>query len=246
MVTIKYRQRFNKDSFEAQAWQTNKLVCGIDEVGRGCLAGPVVTAAVILFPGSKSRLVKDSKLLDVDQLQAAYRWIIKHSWYSFGIASHRTIDALNIYYATLKAMKKSVFQLFTHCPEKPSTILVDAMPLDLQNTPYKDIAVYHFPFGESKSSSIAAASIVAKVTRDALMRNMHAVFPQYHLAQHKGYSTQLHQDAVQAHGRTIIHRMRFLENKEFAKQMALAEQQLSFLDNTDFENTGSQVSEISD
>lgn len=228
MVTIAYKQRFNKNYFEAQAWQENRLICGIDEVGRGCLAGPVVTAAVILFPHKNSRLVKDSKLLKQEELQAAYRWLIKNCWYSWGIISSRGVDIHNIYQATLKAMKRAVMQLFAYCPTKPDKILIDAMPLSLHDTPYNEIDVIHFPFGERKSSSIAAASIIAKVKRDELMHTMDPLFPQYQLGKHKGYSTKLHQEAVRIHGRSIIHRMKFLENQEFETQMQ--EQQPNFLE----------------
>lgn len=217
MVTIKYKERFKKDDFERAEWHENRLVCGIDEVGRGCLAGPVVVAAAILFPNKKSSLIKDSKLLDTEELQKAYNWLARNSWHSVAIVNHRDIDIYNIYYATLRAMKRAAIQLFSHCPQKPSTILVDAMPLNLAKTAYEEINVYHFPFGESKSSSIAAASIIAKVKRDELMRRMSSSFPQYHFARHKGYCTKLHQQAVSAHGRSIIHRLRFLENKSFAQ-----------------------------
>ncbi len=217
MVTIKYKERFKKDHFERGEWQENRLVCGIDEVGRGCLAGPVVVAAAILFPNKKSSLIKDSKLLDAEQLQKAYKWLLRNSWHSVALVNHRDIDIYNIYYATLRAMKRATMQLFSNCPEKPSIILVDAMPLNLAKTSYEQIPLYHFPFGESKSSSIAAASILAKVKRDELMRRMSTSFPQYHFARHKGYCTKLHQEAVSKHGRSIIHRLRFLENKPFAQ-----------------------------
>lgn len=223
MVTIKHRESFKKDYFETTAWQEGTLICGVDEVGRGCLAGPVVTAAVILFPHKKSRIIKDSKLLDAKELQVAYSWIVQNGWFSVGIFNHRTINDHNIYQATLKAMRRALLQLFAHCPQLPSKILIDAMPVSLAATPYESIDILHFPFGEQKSTSIAAASIVAKVTRDQLMRTLHRSFPVYHFAKHKGYSTKLHQTAIKAHGPSVLHRELFIKDKKW-----LQAQQMSF------------------
>lgn len=213
MATIKYKERFNKNFFEQTSWAQNQVICGIDEVGRGCLAGPVVTAAAILKPHKKSPLLKDSKLLDQEGLKKGYKWAIKYSWYAWSIVSHRDIDHYNIYYATLRAMKRNLMQLLATCPIKPNQILIDTMPLSLEKTAYADIDVVHFPFGERKSSSIAAASIIAKVTRDEIMRRMDRSFPVYQFAKHKGYSTKIHQDAIKAHGHSLVHRMRFLGPK---------------------------------
>jgi ribonuclease HII len=201
-----------KDFYEKEAWNANQLVCGIDEVGRGCLAGPLVTAAVILHSQKTSRLIKDSKLLTHEERVKAYAWIIKNSWYSTGIVSHTLIDTHNIYQATLIAMKRAVMQLMAICPHKPTTILVDAMPLKLYWTSYEHITIHHFPQGERKSSSIAAASIIAKVQRDALMGIFDPLFPGYNLAEHKGYATNTHCKVVRHEGRSIIHRLSFLNN----------------------------------
>lgn len=213
MSTIKYRPRFKKNTFEQEAWQNNQLVCGIDEVGRGCLAGPVVCAAAILFEQVNHPLLKDSKLLNIQELEKAYRWLIPRCWFSYGIISNRAIDMHNIYYATLRVMKRSLMQLFTHCPQLPSTILVDAMPVSLANTSFEHINVYYFAQGERKSSSIAAASIIAKVTRDRLMIHFDRLFPAYKLATHKGYSTKMHRKMVCENGPSLIHRTQFVSNK---------------------------------
>ena len=157
---------FNKNHYENAAWDVQSVVCGIDEVGRGCLAGPLVAAAVILPIGKNSRLIKDSKLMEAPDREKAAKWIRKHCIYAIGIVHNRLIDQHNIYQADLIAMKKALVNLLAICPQVPSTILVDAMPLQLSDTNFKDIPVHYFPFGESKSSSIAAASIIAKVTRD--------------------------------------------------------------------------------
>ncbi len=201
-----------KNAFEHEAWARQKLICGIDEVGRGCLAGPLVTAAAILHPGKNSRLIKDSKLLTEPERLKAYDWLIKNSWHGIGIVHHRLIDQHNIWHATLIAMKKALVHALATTPTRPECILVDAMPLNLSDTSYHDIPVRHFYKGESKSSSIAAASIIAKVTRDAMMTRLEPLFPGYHLAQHKGYSTPLHKTCVQEKSPSIIHRQSFLTN----------------------------------
>ena len=210
MATLRYRLQFNKNTFETQAWAQNQLVCGIDEVGRGCLAGPVVVSAVILHPYAMSRLVKDSKALDALQRQKAYSWIIKNSWYSVAIVHNRTIDKVNIYQATLIAMRRAALQLGAIAPQNPHIFLVDAMPLLLANTQYHNNSVYYFPFGETKSISIAAASIVAKVSRDALMKRMDRYIPGYSFGKHKGYATPLHQESIKQVGPSLIHRVSFL------------------------------------
>ena len=213
MVKKRQTVNFKKNFFENAAWKQKSVVVGIDEVGRGCLAGPLVTAAVILPPFRATyRLLKDSKQLDLSERILAYKWINKHCWYGVGIVHNRLIDQHNIWQATLIAMKKALIHLLAISPYKqqPSGILVDAMPLELLDTSYKDIPVHYFPKGEQKSSSIAAASIVAKVTRDHLMQQFDAIFPSYKLGQHKGYSTKIHKNVVKEQGHSIIHRMSFL------------------------------------
>jgi ribonuclease HII len=204
------RQSFNKNYFEHAAWQENQYICGIDEVGRGPLAGPLVTAAVILPIGKTSALLKDSKLTNEQERIKAFAWINKHCWYATGIVHHRIIDHYNIWHATLIAMKKALINLLAIAP-RPSAIVVDAMPLNLKNTQYDTIPLHYFPFGESKSSSIAAASIVAKLCRDDIMRRMDPLFPGYQFASHKGYRTPVHKKAVEWGNKpTIIHRLSFI------------------------------------
>lgn len=212
---IKSKIRFKKNYFENEAWANAQVVCGLDEVGRGCLAGPLVTAAVILPQGKTHRLLKDSKLMTPEERLKAFGWIQKNCWYSTGIVHHRIIDDRNIWHATLIAMKKALVHLLAIAPHKPQAIIIDAMPLNLFDTDYKDIPVHHFPFGEKRSNSIAAASIVAKVTRDAMMRELDLVFPGYFLGQHKGYSTELHKKIIKEKDqKLIIHRESFLKYLE--------------------------------
>ena len=210
MSTLKYTEKFNKNSFEKRLWAENKTLCGVDEVGRGCLAGPVMVGAVILHPGKNHKLLKDSKLMLAAEREKAYSWIIKNSWHSVALVDHRIVDSHNIYQATLIAMRRAIMQLFNTCPLKAELILVDAMPLSLKHSSFETIDVYHFPFGEKKSSSIAAASIVAKVTRDRLMKQLDSVFTHYDLSNNKGYATPTHKKGVREHSYSIIHRLNFL------------------------------------
>ena len=203
-----------KYSFEKDAWGQKKMICGIDEVGRGCLAGPIVAAAIVLKNFRGSRSLKDSKLLSAVQLLRGYAWIEKNAWIGVGIINNDIIDRCNIYQATLHAMSKAITNLLVAAPESPAAILIDAMPLKLDHTAYQAIPVHYFPHGERYSISIAAASIIAKVTRDNLMKKFDEVFPGYHFGQHKGYGTRLHQNAIKKHGRTIIHRASFLSTSE--------------------------------
>lgn len=207
----KKRPFIKKNSYEQQAWQINEVVCGIDEVGRGCLSGPLVTAAVILPPNSSYRLLKDSKLMTVQEREQADRWIRRNCWYAYGVVHHRLIDKHNIWHATLIAMRKAVMNLLAITPQRPSSILVDAMPLTLANSCYQDIPIAHFPFGEKRSSSIAAASIIAKVKRDAMMQYMDKAFPHYGWYANKGYGTTQHKEAIAIHNRVIIHRTTYLQ-----------------------------------
>ena len=193
-------------------WQKNQLVCGIDEVGRGCLAGPIVTAAVILSPHAINEKIKDSKLLNSIQLENIFKWIIENSSYSIGISNARIIDQKNIYVTTQLTMKKAAIHLLQSTPQQPHAIFIDAMPLSLENTPYHAIPIESWVKGESISASIAAASIVAKVTRDMILQKMHLSFPTFGLHSHKGYGTATHIAALKEHSASIIHRKTFIKN----------------------------------
>ena len=234
------RERFNKNYFEEVAWSQNQVICGLDEVGRGCLAGPVVTAAVILPIGKTHRLLKDSKIMSSAERIQAYAWIKKNCWYATGIVHHRLVDDKNVYHATLVAMKKALVHLMATAPQKPVQIITDAMPLNLFDTAYKDIPVHYFPFGERRSSSIAAASIVAKVTRDAMMQRMDTIFPGYLLASHKGYSTPPHKRIIQkGKQHLIIHRDSFLQRLNAQPEQGIDQEQQTLL----FETNSSTAEE---
>jgi len=176
------------------------VIAGVDEVGRGALFGPVVAAAVILPPDTRIRGLRDSKqLLREDRERLAS--IVERKALAIAIAEVdvETIDRVNIYQATRIAMVAAVGKL-THAPDH---LLIDAMRLDLT------CAQTSIIYGDSLSISIAAASVIAKVYRDARMREFDKDFPQYGLASHKGYSTPQHLAALDKHGPCPLHRKSF-------------------------------------
>ncbi len=201
----------NLYELESDFWQKNKLICGVDEVGRGCLAGPIVTVAAILKPHAINKNIKDSKLLSSLQLENIFKWLIENSSYAIGISNPRIIDKKNIYTATQITMKKALFHLLSSREAAPNLILIDAMPLSLENSCYDTIPIESWIKGESKSASIAAASIIAKVTRDMIMKKMHLSFPAYGLYNHKGYGTPTHIAALKQQQASIIHRKTFIK-----------------------------------
>lgn len=173
-------------------------IAGTDEVGRGPLAGPVVAAAVILDPLYKIEGLDDSKKLSEKRLRALNKEIIMHAIsYSFTYIFPDEIDRINIYQASKKAMIISVQKLSV----KADFILSDAMPLDEQNVPFESIIK-----GDSKSASIAAASIIAKVERDNYMIKMGEKYPNYGFEKHKGYPTKVHKEALKKYGILDFHR----------------------------------------
>ncbi|MCB9493185.1 MAG: ribonuclease HII [Epsilonproteobacteria bacterium] len=209
------QSKITANYFEHDAWKNNAYVCGLDEVGRGCLAGPVVVGAAILPVNTTSNLLKDSKVLDGKKREEAFVWINKHCLWTTVSLDHHIIDHLNIYQATLRAMKQATVQLMAQlpfCKDRLKYIVTDAMPLKLpQVFMHEKLELHHFTNGEKYSTSIAAASIVAKVTRDRLMERMDKHFPQFGFASHKGYATKKHLASINTHGPLIIHRKSFLK-----------------------------------
>ncbi len=180
-------------------------ICGVDEAGRGPLAGPVVAAAVILKPGVTLNHVNDSKQLSEKQLTKALEQVKEHALaIKVVFGSVEDIDRINIYRATKEAMVAAIEGLDI----QPDFILTDAMPI----AEYKNLE--SIIKGDQKSISIAAASIVAKTTRDAYMKNMHTLFPNYGFDQHKGYPTKKHVEALMTFGPTPIHRKSFKPVKD--------------------------------
>jgi len=198
--------------FERDAWKTNHYVCGIDEVGRGCLAGPLITAAAILPIHTSHPLLKDSKVLSSLQRTKAATFIKSSCWVATAIVDHRDIDEHNVYKATRYAMKKAFLHLLATLPFSSHHIkhvVVDAVPLFLEKILLESTHVHTITKAESCSPSVAAASIVAKVTRDNLMQKIGSFFPAYHFESHKGYGTSTHTQAIKNHNISIIHRRSF-------------------------------------
>lgn len=211
VLIVRQTGNISKNSFERSAWQEGSRIVGLDEVGRGCFAGPVVAAAVILPIHKSPAMLKDSKIMTAQERDKAFQWIKKHCIYGIGIVHHRTIDQKNIWQATLIAMKKALMHALHGVSFCPSIIITDAMPLNLSDTYFHDIPVHYFCQGESKSSSIAAASILAKVTRDSMMSFYDQAVPGYDLISNKGYGTARHRKALETHNHSLLHRRKFVQ-----------------------------------
>lgn len=188
----KYERNLNKKGI--------KLICGVDEVGRGPLIGPVVTAAVILPVNYKLEGLTDSKKLSEKRREEFYK-IIKHDAIAIGIGvvSEKIIDEVNIYEATKIAMKDAINNLEV----KPEHVLIDAMKLDI------DIPSTSIIKGDLFSISISAASVIAKVTRDHMMDEIDMEYPMYDIKNNKGYGTKKHLEAIKKYGITKYHRLSF-------------------------------------
>ena len=180
-----------------------KIICGVDEAGRGPLAGPVCAAAVILPPGIEIPGLNDSKKL-TDKRRRELFPIIKETAlaYGIGLASHEEIDEINILQATFLAMERAISQLKV----RPDMVLIDGNRAKDFGLPVK--TVIH---GDSLSASIAAASVLAKVTRDDIMDDLASSYPEYGFQIHKGYGTKAHYEALRTYGHCENHRKTFLK-----------------------------------
>ena len=184
-----YERQGRRDGFH--------LIAGVDEVGRGALFGPVLAAAVILDPATRIRGIRDSKLLPAHQRERLSDQIRRRALaWSIASVNAGEIDRINIYQASRLAMRQAVMEL----NPLPELVLVDALRLDIQQA---QLPIIH---GDSLSISIAAASIVAKVERDRLMREWDRIYPQYQLARNKGYATAAHRAMLREWGPTPQHR----------------------------------------
>ena len=195
-------------AYEKTFWAKKEIVAGVDEVGRGPLAGPVVTAAVIIDDSFDLTDVNDSKKLSASRRQELYPLILKEAVsVAIGLKSPQVIDEINIYEADRLAMAEAVKNLDV----KPDALLVDAMQVPVKLPQVRLIK------GDSKSNSIAAASIVAKVFRDNLMADYAKIYPEYHFDENAGYGTQAHLQALAKYGPTPIHRKTFAPVNSFYK-----------------------------
>ncbi len=182
-------------------------VAGVDEVGRGCLAGPVVAAAVVLHPDRHVAGVSDSKAVPAEERELLYEQITRCAvaWAVAG-ADPIEIDRINIHQASLRAMQRAILAL----APLPDIVLVDAFRVP--DLPMAQRGVAH---GDRRCSAIAAASIIAKVTRDRQMRDLHVRDPRYGFDRHKGYATADHLDAVARYGYSDVHRRSFRPSARF-------------------------------
>ena len=198
MVNFEIEKEYISDGFNC--------ICGVDEAGRGPLAGPVCAAAVILPVGAVIPGLDDSKKLTEKKREALYD-VIKETAVSYGIAfaSEKEIDEMNILNATFLAMKRAVEKLGV----KPDLALIDG-----NQKPHTGIIEFTVIKGDGKSMSIAAASVLAKVTRDRYMLELDKKYPQYEFRKHKGYGTKLHYEKLLEYGSSDVHRKTFLKNLE--------------------------------
>ncbi len=195
--------RYEKKAYENGA----SIIAGIDEAGRGPLAGPVVAAAVVLPREFRHKTLNDSKQLSPDQRDEIYAELTSRVdvFWATGVSDVNVIDAYNVLRATWRAMAIALKKL----PVAPDFILIDGLPVPGLRVRQRAIVG-----GDAKSFSIAAASVIAKVTRDRLMLQLHEQYPQYNFAQHKGYGTPEHLAAITRYGPSPVHRRTFAPIRE--------------------------------
>ena len=207
----KRREKFEKEMARVEAlcafekeYDMCSFICGVDEVGRGPFAGPVMAGAVILPKALRIPYINDSKKLSEKRREDLYEIIMEKAVAAaVGAASPQRIDEINILQATYEAMREAVRKLSV----VPDLLLVDAVTI-----PELDLRQVPIIKGDAKSQSIAAASILAKVTRDRLMKTYDELMPEYHFASNKGYGTREHIEALRKYGPTAIHRKSFIHN----------------------------------
>lgn len=198
------RQRLWEMSSYERKYSDFEFICGIDEAGRGPLAGPVVAGAVILPKDCEILYLNDSKKLSPARREELYDEIMEKAVsVGIGMAGPARIDEINILQATYEAMREAISKL----DPSPDLLLNDAVTIP--DIPFRQVPIIK---GDAKSVSIAAASIIAKVTRDRLMLQYDELFPKYGFARHKGYGSKEHIDAIRRFGPTLIHRKSFIKN----------------------------------
>ncbi len=196
--------RVEKMCFYEKKYASCSMICGIDEVGRGPLAGPVVAGAVILPRNCRIPYINDSKKLSASRREELYEVILREAVsVGIGMANHERIDRINILQATYEAMRDAL----GHLKSRPDLLLNDAVTIPLVDIPQVPIIK-----GDAKSISIAAASIVAKVFRDRMMVEYDSLYPGYGFASNKGYGSKEHIEALRRLGPSPIHRKSFIRN----------------------------------
>ena len=210
-MTEKEKERLdNLKKFESNLYnEGNKLIIGIDEAGRGPLAGPVAVGAVVMKPTSKLEWVNDSKKVTEKRREILYDKIKEEALaWSVQLISQQEIDELNILEATKKGLHLAVEDIINQLGKKPDIILVDALrEIDTCGIPYQSIIK-----GDATCYSISCASILAKVTRDRIMKEWDEIYPQYGFAGHKGYGTAKHIQAIKEYGPCPLHRKTFIKH----------------------------------
>lgn len=198
------RQRLEQMKEFEKKYSACQGICGVDEAGRGPLAGPVVAGAVILPKDCDILYLNDSKQVSAKRRELLYDEIVQKavSW-GVGVVSHQRIDEINILQATYEAMRDALKKLSS----APDILLVDAV-----NIPGVSVKQVGIVKGDARSVSIAAASIIAKVTRDRMMAEYDKLYPEYGFASHKGYGSQAHIAAIKQYGPCPIHRKTFIKN----------------------------------
>lgn len=195
---------YYEDKLKKQGYD---FVIGVDEAGRGPLAGPVVAAAVVLRDKNFKNRIDDSKKLTAGQREKAFPEIVSKSFFGVGIVNELVIDRVNILVATRMAMEQAISavrsKLKSENRQKPHVLVDGNMNLSI------GLPVTEIIRGDSKSKSIASASIIAKVIRDRIMRHYDKIYPEYGFFQHKGYPTQMHRAALKQYGPSKIHRKTF-------------------------------------
>ena len=201
MASMEYENKYYNEGY--------KVIVGMDEAGSGPLAGPLVIACVILPIDYNNEEINDSKKLTEKKRDRLYDEIQKHATYiGVKIVDEATIDRLNIYAATKRGME----ELIKEIPFKVDVVLVDAMKIDVGDI--KTLPLIH---GDAISSSIAAASIIAKVTRDRMMYEIDKEYPQYGFKNHKGYGTKKHMEAIEEYGICKYHRLTYYPVSKYAQ-----------------------------
>lgn len=201
MASMEYENKYYEKGY--------KLIVGMDEAGRGPLAGPLVIACVILPKGYENSLINDSKKLSEKRREELFLEIKSVANYiGVKIVDEKTVDTLNIYAATKKGME----DLIKEIPFKVDVVLVDAMKIELS-----DIEVLPLIKGDALSTSIAAASIIAKVTRDHIMYDIDKEYPEYDFKNNKGYGTKKHMEAIESFGICKYHRLSYYPVSKYAQ-----------------------------
>lgn len=202
MASLEYENKYYSQGY--------KLILGMDEAGRGPIAGPLVIACVILPIGYQNDAINDSKKLSEKKREILYEEITKSAKYiGVKVVDEATIDALNIYAATKKGME----DLIKEIPFKVDVVLVDAMKIEID----KNIINVPLIHGDAISTSIAAASIIAKVTRDRMMYEIDKEFPLYDFKNNKGYGTKKHMEAIEQYGICKYHRLTYYPVSKYAQ-----------------------------